>query len=125
MIRVFYISDSKSCRSHWLEVSIIVVFTLSEGATRIASPLVLYALIDGLQNTPKGGDYSQVYITAAVLGGLSILQTFIHHILFFYSMVIPGLLLPRNRHNLTRIFTPAPRLELEIGCYLFDLQKIV
>ena len=73
-------------RANWVEVSVITFYTVAEGIVRIASPVVLFYLIEGLQETSKGEDFSRAYFYAGLLGLLGVAQTLIHHVLFFYSM---------------------------------------
>ena len=63
---------------------IITFFTIAESLVRIALPLVLIFLLRALGD----GDMKNSYIWAAVISGLGIAQTLIHHVLFYYSMRI-------------------------------------
>ena len=76
------------CRSFPYDLTVIFIYTILEGAVRIASPIILYDLIYGLKSTNKGESFFNIYISAGILGFLGLLQTFIHHVLFFYSMRI-------------------------------------
>ena len=73
-------------RAHWSEILVIIFYTVTEGLVRIASPALLFNLIQGLQDTKRGEDFTGVYTIAGILGGLAVFQTFIHHILFFMTM---------------------------------------
>ena len=65
---------------------IILFFCITEGLIRIASPALLFNLVEGLQERTHGDDFTGVYIIAGILGVLAIVQTFVHHILFFMTM---------------------------------------
>lgn len=68
-------------KTYTWENTIIVFYAILEGATRIASPVILRFLLHSLQKKSN-----EAYIWAAVLSILNITQTIIHHVLFFYSM---------------------------------------
>ena len=68
------------------QIWIILFFCITEGLIRIASPALLFNLVEGLQERTHGDDFTGVYIIAGILGVLAIVQTFVHHILFFMTM---------------------------------------
>lgn len=65
------------------EHALIVFFTLVEGATRVALPAILRLLLNSLGN---GSSDRTTFGWAALLGGLSLVQCFVHHVLFFLTM---------------------------------------
>ena len=66
----------------WDEAIIVNILTLVEGAIRVAMPTLLISLLNALTNDESDAIANQ---WAAILSGLSILQTVIHSILFLYS----------------------------------------
>ena len=72
-------------KAHWDVFLWIQLYAVAEGAVRIASPVVVMYLLRSLSQPGINGVNSS-YIFAAILAGLSIIQTVIHHILFFLSM---------------------------------------
>lgn len=71
-------------RMSWPTWIIITFYTISEGIIRIALPLVLIFLLRSLGDQ----DVRYSYIWAGVISGLGIVQTLVHHVLFYYSMRI-------------------------------------
>ena len=69
-------------RAQYVDFSLVAIFSLFEGATRVALPYFLGQLLRGLER----GNVSQMYKYAAILSILSFAQTIIHHVLFFFSM---------------------------------------
>ncbi len=66
-------------------------YTLLEGWIRIAMPICLIFLLKSLRADDDAIHSSSIdngYIWAGVITGLAILQTFVHHILFFITMRI-------------------------------------
>ena len=68
----------------WVDVALVSIYTVVEGVTRVVMPVILIFLLRSLQNlsTPA----RQAYEWAAILGGVGIIQTIIHHVLFYISM---------------------------------------
>jgi len=71
-------------KSHKLEVFLIIILTLSESAIRILLPVILFKLLNALEDLSS--PIRNSYKWAAILGGLGLAQTVIHHILFQLSM---------------------------------------
>ena len=72
------------CRSQSIEFIAVAFYTILEGATRVASPVILGSLLVSLEEKRLGK--RDAFIYAAILGGLSFAQTILHHVLFFLSM---------------------------------------
>jgi hypothetical protein len=62
---------------------IVCIFNILESSIRIALPVILIFLLRSLQNNDS---LLTCYMWAAILGGLSIVQTIAHHVLFCFSM---------------------------------------
>lgn len=75
-------------RTQPFEAFVIVFYTVAEGVTRIALPVVLYYFLSALQSQSNADNKNTAYMWAGILGGLGCIQTVIHHVLFFYSMRI-------------------------------------
>ena len=71
-------------RMHFVEFNTMAIYTLLEGVTRVASPVVLGLFLRDLQDQSVPHYWS--FVWASVLTALTIAQTLIHHILFFFSM---------------------------------------
>lgn len=71
----------KTTYDSWL---IITFYTIIEGVIRIALPLVLIYLLKALQDDHA----NMAYLWAGILSILGLLQTCVHHILFYYSMKV-------------------------------------
>lgn len=71
-------------RAHWYMCVVIVLYTLLEVACIVMLPVILFRFLKTLANPDSTG--RENYQWAAILGGLGIVQTVSHHILFFYSM---------------------------------------
>ncbi len=63
--------------------AIIVSLTMTESSIKIALPVILNFLLQSLE---KNDSVGTSYMWASILGGLGIVQTVTHHVLFFYSM---------------------------------------
>ena len=63
----------------------INVWAVLEGAVRVIEPLVIMFLIKALAEKGAQG-YADSFMYAGILGGLNVIQTVIHHILFYMSM---------------------------------------
>lgn len=64
-----------------LDCVYVVTFTIFESCIRIALPIALIYLLQALENSS-----SAAYYWATAISVLSILLTFVHHALFFFSM---------------------------------------
>lgn len=66
------------------DVVIMLFYTITEGASRIVSPIILIFLLRALQDDSKGAD--EAYMWAGLLSAVAFAQVVIHHVLFFFSM---------------------------------------
>jgi len=71
-------------RAHFFIMIIASIFTMMEGAIRVLNPVVLSWLLTALSD-PETPD-SEAFTYAAILGFLALLQTYVHHTLFLYTM---------------------------------------
>ena len=71
--------------AHPFECLVVSFYAVVEGAVRVASPVVIRFLLQALAMSGSVGTRDS-FIFAGVLSALNLSQTFIHHVLFFYSM---------------------------------------
>ena len=69
-------------RLAWVECWIITFYTILEGLVRISLPLILVFLLRALEEQ----DVNRAFLWAGILSIVSLSQTAIHHVLFFFSM---------------------------------------
>ena len=73
-------------KANWYENVVIGLWSIGEGAVRIASPVILRLLLQSLQYPADAQQSRNAYMYAGILGGLGVVQCIIHHVLFYYSM---------------------------------------
>lgn len=69
-------------KTNYIHAIIASIFCVLEGATRVSLPVVLIYFLRALEHKDK----TYAYVYAILMGIIGFLQTFIHHVLFFYTM---------------------------------------
>jgi hypothetical protein len=72
------------CSTVWWQFLLVGFYYLLEGVLRIFSTILLGLFLQSLQNMDQSIDQS--FVLALILGLANLLQNFIHHVSFFYSM---------------------------------------
>jgi ATP-binding cassette, subfamily C (CFTR/MRP), member 10 len=72
------------CSTVWVQFLLVGFYYLLEGLLRIFSTILLGLFLQSLQNTDQSIDQS--FVLALLLSLANLLQNFIHHVSFFYSM---------------------------------------
>lgn len=72
------------CSTVWSQFLLVGIYYLLEGLLRILSTILLGLFLQSLQNPDESID--KAFLLALILGLANLLQNFIHHVSFFYSM---------------------------------------
>lgn len=73
--------------AYWGDIACVMLpLTLFEGLCRIGLAMTLRFLLETLQAGAEGHGYRDAYLLAGLLGGITIVLTIVHHVLFFFSM---------------------------------------
>ena len=71
--------------ANWEDFLWTNVWAVTEGALRVGSPVIILLLIRALNDASTQG-YRDAFLYAGILGLLNVVQTVVHHVLFFLSM---------------------------------------